>query len=159
GIPPEDALVCATLNPALWHGLSHLGAVAPGYQADLLVLGDLERFIPEIVLKAGRPIGEIPRAVVPDWVRQTGRIGALGPEVFRIPWSGGRARVIGLVPGQIVTDSLVEEPTVRGGVAVADAARDLAKIAVIERHLGTGRTGHGFVRGFGLRRGAIASTV
>jgi adenine deaminase len=159
GITPEDALVCATINPTLWHGLSHLGAVAPGYQADLLVLADLEQFVPDVVLKAGKLVGEIPRAEVPDWVRHTVRIGALGPEVFRIPWGGGRARVIGLVPGQIVTDSLVEEPTVRGGEAVADPARDLAKIAVIERHLGTGRTGLGFVRGFGLQRGAIASTV
>jgi adenine deaminase len=162
GIPPEDALVCATLNAASWHGLSHLGAVAPGYQADLLVLPDLERFMPSIVLKSGRPVAEIPRAEVPDWVRQTVRVGALGPEMFRIPWvsaGGGRARVIGLVPGQIVTDSLVEEPTVRAGEAIADATRDLAKIAVIERHLATGRIGLGFVRGFGLQRGALASTV
>src|SRR5689334_17901897 len=71
GIPPEDALACASLNPAVWHGLSHLGAVAPGYQADLLLLPDLERFVPEVVLKAGRPVGEIPRAEVPDWVRHT----------------------------------------------------------------------------------------
>jgi adenine deaminase len=159
GIPPEDALACATLNPATWHRLSHLGAVAPGYQADLLLLPDLERFVPETVLKSGRPVAEIPRAEVPDWVRQTVRVGALGPEMFRIPWSGGRARVIGIVPGQIVTESLVEEPTVRAGEAIADPARDLAKIAVIERHLATGRIGLGFVRGFGLQRGALASTV
>jgi adenine deaminase len=159
GIAAEDALVCATLNPAVWHGLPHLGAVAPGYQADILVLADLERFLPDVVLKAGRPVDEIPRAEVPDWVRHTVRIGALGPEMFRIPWQGGAARVIGLVPGQIVTESLVEMPTVRSGEAIADATRDLAKIAVIERHLGTGRTGLGFVRGFGLQRGAIASTV
>jgi adenine deaminase len=159
GIPPEDALICASLNPALWHGLSHLGAIAPGYQADVLVLPDLERFVPEVVLKSGRPVADIPRAEVPDWVRHTVRIGALGPEMFRIPWQGGRARVIGLVPGQIVTESLVEELTARAGEAVADPKRDLAKIAVIERHLGTGRTGLGFVRGFGLQRGALASTV
>jgi adenine deaminase len=161
GIPPEDALVCATLNAASWHGLSHLGAVAPGYQADLLLLPDLERFVPEVVLKSGRPVAEIPGAEVPDWVRQTVRVGALGPEMFRIPWGadGGRARVIGLVEGQIVTESLVEEPTVRAGEAAADAGRDLAKIAVIERHLATGRIGLGFVRGFGLQRGALASTV
>jgi adenine deaminase len=160
GIPPEDALVCATLNAAQWHGLTHLGAVAPGYQADLLLLPDLERFVPETVLKAGRPVAEIPRAEVPDWVRQTVRVGALGPEMFRIPWSGaGKARVIGLVEGQIVTRSLVEQPAVRAGEAVADPSRDLAKIAVIERHLATGRIGLGFVRGFGLKRGALASTV
>jgi adenine deaminase len=159
GIPPEDALVCATLNPALWHGLDQLGAVAPGYQADLLLLPDLERFVPETVLKAGRPVPEVERAPVPDWVRHTVRIGAFGPEMFRVPWNGGSARVIGIVPGQIVTDALVDEPVHRGGEAVADAARDLAKIAVIERHLGTGRVGLGFVRGFGLERGALASTV
>jgi adenine deaminase len=66
--------------------------------------------------------------------------------------------VIGLVPGQIVTDSLVEEPAAVDGEIVANAERDLGKIAVIERHLGTGRVGLGLVRGFGLRRGALAST-
>ncbi|HVU76001.1 MAG TPA: adenine deaminase [Gaiellaceae bacterium] len=159
GIPPEDALVCATLSPALWHGLHELGAVAPGYRADLLLLPDLERFVPETVLKNGRPVAEFPRAEVPDWVRHTVRIGAFGPEMFRVPWEGGEARVIGVIPGQIVTDSLVATPPTRAGEAVADPAQDLAKIAVVERHLGTGRAGLGFVRGFGLERGAIASTV
>src|SRR3954449_9382455 len=159
GIPPEDALVCATLSPAWWHGLSHLGAVAPGYQADLLLLPDLASFVPDTVLKSGRPAAEIPRAEVPDWVRHTVRIGAFGPEMFRMPWEGGSARVIGIVPGQIVTDALVDEPLHRAGEALADPGRDLAKIAVVERHLGTGRVGLGFVRGFGLQRGAIASTV
>ena len=159
GISPEDALVMASHNPAHYHGLEHLGAIAPGRQADLVLLGDVERFVPELVLKRGRSVEEIPRATVPDWVRHTVRIGALGPEVFRIAWSGGAARVIGLVPGQIITESLVDVPKHRGGEAVADPERDLAKIAVIERHLGTGRSGLGFVRGFGLRRGAIGSTL
>jgi adenine deaminase len=82
----------------------------------------------------------------------------VGAADFRIPWERGAARVIGLVPGQIVTEALVEEPLVHDGAAVADPERDLAKIAVIERHLGTGRVGLGLVRGFGLRRGAFAST-
>src|SRR4051794_32398802 len=159
GIPAEDALVCATLSPALWHGLTHVGAVAPGYRADVLVLPDLDRFLPATVLKGGRPVAEIPEAEVPDWVRHTVRIGAIGPEKFRVPWAGGEARVIGIVPGQIVTDSLVDVPPSRGGEALADPGRDLAKIAVVERHLGTGRVGLGFVRGFGLKRGALASTV
>jgi adenine deaminase len=159
GVAPEDALVMASHNAAHYHHLDHLGAIAPGRQADIVLLPDLERFVPELVLKRGRPVVDIPEATVPDWVRHTVRIGALGPEVFRIPWSGGAARVIGLVPGQIITESLVEEPTQRGGEAIADPERDLAKIAVIERHLGTGRTGLGFVRGFGLRRGALGSTL
>jgi adenine deaminase len=160
GIAPEDALVLASLNPALWHGLDHLGALAPGYQADVLVLPDLESFRPEVVLKRGRPVEEIARSEVPEWVKHTVRIGPVADERFRIAWPNeSKARVIGLVPDQVVTESLVEEPTVRDGEAVADPSRDLAKIAVIERHLGTGRVGLGFVRGFGLERGALGSTV
>jgi adenine deaminase len=159
GVAPEDALVMASHNAATWHGLDHLGAVAPGRQADLLVLDDLERFVPTVVLKNGRPVDAVPRPDVPEWVRHTVRVQPVTLNDFRIPWPGGRARVIGLVPGQIVTDSLLEEPTVVDGMAVADPGRDLAKIAVVERHLGSGRVGLGFVRGFGLRRGALASTV
>ncbi len=159
GVAAEDALVMATFNPATWHRLDHLGAVAPSYQADLLLLPDLEHFLPDVVLKAGRPVEEIPRPVVPDWVKRSVRIAPVGSNDFHLPWVGGKARVIGLVPGQIVTDSLVEEPTVVDGLAVADPERDLAKLAVVERHHGTGRIGLGFVRGFGLQRGAFASTV
>ncbi|HYY64562.1 MAG TPA: adenine deaminase [Gaiellaceae bacterium] len=160
GIGPEDALVLASLNTALWHGLSHLGALAPGYQADILVLPDLESFHPELVLKAGRELVEIARSEVPEWVKHTVRIDRVGPERFRIDWrDGAKARVIGLVRDQVVTESLVEEPTGRDGEAVADPARDLAKIAVVERHLGTGRIGLGFVRGLGLKAGALGSTV
>src|SRR3954447_6416149 len=160
GIAPEDALVLASLNPALWHGLDHLGALAPGYQADVLLLPNLESFRPELVLKRGRPVEEIARSEVPEWVKHTVRIGPIATEPFRIDWrEGAKARVIGLVPDQIVTEALVEPPTVRHGEAVADPARDLAKIAVVERHLGTGRIGLGFVHGFGLDRGALGSTV
>jgi adenine deaminase len=160
GIEPEDALVLASLNPALWHGLDQLGALAPGYQADVLVLPDLESFRPELVLKRGRPVEEISRSEVPEWVKHTVRIGAVAAERLRIQWRDeAKARVIGLVPDQVVTLSLIEAPTVRDGEAVADPERDLAKIAVAERHLGTGRIGLGFVKGFGLRRGALGSTV
>jgi adenine deaminase len=159
GIAPEDALVLASHNTATYHRLDHLGAVAPGRQADLLLLPDLERFVPDLVLKRGEPVAEIPSAPVPDWVKHTVRIGALGPEMFRIPWDQQHVRVIGLVPGQIITESLVDEPGHGRGEALADPERDLAKIAVIERHLGTGRIGLGFVRGFGLRRGALATTL
>jgi adenine deaminase len=160
GVAPEDALVMASLNPALWHGLRDFGSLAPGYQADVLVLPDLESFLPEKVLKAGREVGEIERPEVPEWVKHTVRIRPLSTNEFAIPWEGdGQARVIGIVPGQIVTKSLIEEPKVLNGRAVADPERDLLKIAVVERHLGTGRVGLGLVRGFGLQRGAMASTV
>jgi adenine deaminase len=160
GVAPEDALVMASLNAALWHGLRDFGALAPGYQADVLVLRDLESFIPETVLKAGHEVGEIGRPEVPEWVKHTVRVRPLATNDFAIPWeSDGQARVIGIVPDQIVTDALVEEPLVQNGRVLADPGRDLLKIAVIERHLGTGRVGLGLVRGFGLRSGAIASTV
>ena len=159
GIAPEDAVVLATINPATWHRLWHLGAIAPGYQADLLLLPDLERFEPELTLKAGRPVEEIPEPDVPEWVKHSVRNKPVSAADFQIPWDTGKARAIGLVPDQVVTESVEVEPTTVGGFAVADAGNDLAKIAVIERHLGTGRMGHGFVRGSGLQRGALASTV
>jgi adenine deaminase len=159
GIPVEDAVVAATLSPAVCHGLRHLGALAPGYQADLLVLDDLERFEPSVVVKRGRPVVDVPRSEVPDWVQHSVRIGPLGREAFQVPSDGGDIRVIGLVPEQIVTESLVMSPTIDRGHAVADPSRDLAKIAVVERHHATGRIGLGFVNRSGLRHGAIASTV
>jgi adenine deaminase len=159
GIAPEDAILMASLHPALWHGLTSQGAIAPGYQADLLVLPDLVSFAPELVLKRGRPIADTPEVAIPDWVRQSVRIRPVTPSDFEIPSDGAPIRAIGLVPDQVVTESLVREPSVAEGKAVADAGRDLAKIAVVERHLATGRVGHGFVFGSGLRRGALASTV
>jgi adenine deaminase len=148
GIAPEDAIVLATINPATWHRLWHLGGVAPGFQADLLLLPDLERFEPDVVLKRGRPADDIPRPDVPEWVKHSVRNRPVTAADFHVPWSGGKARVIGLVPDQVVTELLEEEPSA-----------DHAKIAVVERHLGTGRIGLGFVRGAGLQRGALASTV
>ena len=159
GIPPEDALLLASLHPAQWHGLDHLGAIAPGYQADLLLLPDLESFVPEIVLKRGGRLEPVVTPAVPDWVRQSVRIKPVLAADFEIAWAGGPARVIGLVEDQVVTHSLVEEPQSRNGRAVADAERGHAKIAVVERHLGTGRIGLGFVSGSGLQRGGLASTV
>jgi adenine deaminase len=83
----------------------------------------------------------------------------VGRADLRLRATGGPIRVIGVVPGQLLTEHLVLEPTVRDGVLVADRDRDLAKVAVVERHHATGRVGVGFVRGFGLRTGAFATTV
>jgi adenine deaminase len=159
GLRPEHALAMATLNPAAYHGLAHLGAVAPGRQADMLLLHDLDSFVPELVLKRGRPAGPVPPVAVPEWAKHTVLLGHVGPSDFAIPAAGPNVRAIGLVPGQITTSSLVVEASLSDGFAVADPARDLAKLALLERHLRTGRIGLGFVRGLGLRRGAIGSTV
>ena len=159
GVSPEDALLMASHHPALWHGLRRHGAIAPGYVADLLLLPDLVSFRPSTVLKRGRPIEDVPRVDIPDWVRQSVRVAPLAPDDFAVPWSGGSLRAIGLVEDQVVTESLEREPVLDGRQAVADAGADLAKIAVVERHLATGRVGLGFVAGSGLQRGALASSV
>jgi adenine deaminase len=92
-------------------------------------------------------------------VRNTVHLGPLSADSLAVPWNGGTARIIGLVPDQIITASLEDELTTADGHAVADPARDLAKIAVFERHLQTGRVAAGFVHGFGLERGAFGSSV
>jgi adenine deaminase len=158
GISPEDAVVMATINPAMYHRLWHLGAIAPGYQADILVLDDLKTFKPRMVLKRGAP----PRFVkleVPEWVRQTVNVAPVGASSFRIPAGPERIRVIRVIPSQLLTGSDSVEPCVRDDSLVADPGRDLVKIAVIERHHASGRIGLGFATNIGLRRGAFASTV
>ena len=159
GIEPADAILMASSHPAQWHGLAQHGAVAPGYVGDLLLLSDLVEFVPDVVLKRGRPIVEVPSTEVPEWVRQTVRLRPVTAASFAIPWSGGSVRAIGLVADQVVTESLIVEPSVVDGRIVSDPERDLVKLAVAERHLGTGRIGFGLVSGSGLREGALASTV
>ena len=165
GIPAEDVLLMATLHPARCHGLLDRGAIAPGLRADFCLLDDLQDFRPAAVYKDGAVVARAGRAEpfdkpeIPVWVRRTMRNAPVGLSDLRIPSTGAPVRVIEIIPGQLLTISRVERPTLRGGVAVADPARDLAKIAVIERHHATGRVGRGFVRGFGLRAGAFASTV
>jgi adenine deaminase len=156
GIAPEDALLMATLHPARAHRLHDRGAIAPGLRADLVLLEDLAGFRPAWVLKDGRPV-EFPHPPIPDRLRSTMRAAPLTG--FAIPAGPERVRVIEIVPGQLITHAREEPPTTRAGEIVADPERDLAKIAVVERHHATGRTGLGLVRGFGLRAGAFASTV
>jgi adenine deaminase len=163
GCPAVDAVVMGTLNAARYHRLYEHGAIAPGYVADVVAVPDLVSFRPIRVWKRGRLVARegtaigVPQVRPPDWMRGSVHVPELGAEAFAIP-GNGRVRVIGVEPGQIVTKALEDEPALRDGFAVADPGRDLAKMAVIERHKGTGRIGLGFVRGFGLRRGALAST-
>ena len=158
GISPEDAIVMATLNPANYHRLWTLGAIAPGYQADILVLDDLRTFNPRQVLKRGAA----PRFVkleVPEWVRQTVHLADVDASSFHVAAGPRRIRVIKVVPSQLLTGIELVEPTTRDGCIVADPKRDLVKIAVLERHHASGRVGLGFVTNVGLQRGAVASTV
>ena len=158
GIAPEDAVIMATINPATYHRLWNLGAIAPGYQADILVLDDLTSFMPREVLKKGAA----PRFVkleVPEWVRQTVHLAEVNSSTFTIAAGPRRIRVIRVIPTQLLTGTELVEPTTRDGCIVADPTRDLVKIAVLERHHASGRVGLGFATNIGLRRGAFASTV
>jgi adenine deaminase len=158
GISAEDALVMATINPALCHRLRRLGAIAPGYQADIVILDDLRSFRPREVLKHGAP----PRFVdveVPEWVRQTVSLAPVDASTFRVAAGPGRIRVMRVIPAQLLTGVEVVEPSTRDGCIVADPRRDLVKIAVLERHHASGRVGMGFATNVGLARGAFASTV
>jgi adenine deaminase len=164
GIDPLIAFRLGTLNTAEHYGLHDRGAIAPGRRADLVIFSDLAAPRAEIVFRGGVEVARDGR-LLDD--RSQPIAMTLPPTVhldpsrldFSIPAQGGRIRVIGAVPDQLLTENVVLDATVRDGRAVADPARDLLKMAVVERHHGTGRIGLGFVRGIGLREGAIASTV
>jgi len=158
GISPEDAVIMATINPANYHRLWRLGAIAPGYQADILVLDDLVTFKPRQVLKRGAP-PQVVKLDVPEWVRRTMNLAPLDAGSFRIPAGPAKVRVIRVIPAQLLTGADVVEPCVKDGSVVADPDRDLVKIAVVERHHATGRVGLGLATNVGLKRGAYASTV
>src|SRR5919202_561437 len=165
GIAPEDVLLMATLHPARSHGLRDAGAIAPGLRADLVVLEDLGSFAAALVIKDGAPVARegavapIERAAPPAWLTGTMHAAPLSAVDLALRDGSARVRVIEIQPGQLLTGAATEAPPRRDGLIVADPARDLAKIAVVERHHATGRVGKGFVTGFGLRRGAFASTV
>ena len=159
GIRPEDALTMASHNAAVHHGLRRLGAVAPGYQADLVLFDDLVGFRPRLVLKRGRRVEEIPAVAIPEWVRGSMNAAPVSAASFRVGGAAGAVRAIGVIPSQLLTAEERVEPARRGEELVADPGRDLVKIAVVERHHATGRVGIGFATHLGLRRGAFASTV
>ncbi len=163
GCPPPQAVTMGTLHAARYHRLAGHGAVAPGYLANVVAVPDLTSFRPVRVWSHGRAVAAdgqalpIERVQAPDWMRGSIHLGVVRPEDL-VAEANGRIRVIGVEPSQLTTTSLAVEPTVRDGRAVADPSRDLAKVAVLERHQGTGRIGLGFVAGFGLQRGALASS-
>ena len=164
GLDPLTAIQMATINTARYFGLAGLGAVAPGYRADLVVFDDPNDFRARRVFSEGRLVAEDgeyrgPRPAPPRPPGSGVRVDWDATSLAVAANPGARARVIQAMPGQIVTGQIVEELSVENGRAVADPGRDLLKIAVIERHRATGNVGVGFVRGFGLKRGAIASSV
>ena len=164
GLDPVTAVRIATLNPATYFNLQAHGAIAPGKRADLVILDALETVAVHHVYSNGRLAAEDGRVVSdlnPATAAPVPPAMHIDPRAIDLTLKaeGERVRVIEIVPEQIVTTAGTARTAVRDGLAVADPARDLLKIAVIERHRGTGRTGIGFVRGMGLARGALASSV
>jgi adenine deaminase len=165
GLDPLTALQMVTLNPAEYFRLSGRGAVAPGYRADLVVMENLEGFCVERVYKDGRlvclhgTISAFPRNSEEDLPSWPIRIPPLSAETFGIRKQGARARIIEVIPGQILTKERVEEVLSADGWVISDIHKDVLKLMVLERHKGTGRVGRGLVRGFGLKKGALASSV
>jgi len=163
GAPPEVAISAATIHTARAYGIPGLGALAPGYHADFLVLSDLKRMKIEevyvegkLVAEANRVVTDLPETPPPPASPIRVHLDRLS---FRIPAQGGRARTIRVIPEQVLTEEIRVQPKVAGGEVLADPERDILKIAVIERHRGTRNVGLGLVCGFGLREGALASTV
>ncbi len=165
GLIPLQAVIMATLNPAEYFRLQDRGAVAPGLRADLAVVNDLTDFRVDKVLKNGRLLVDqgrlLPESAWPDFPAPTLPFQVKIPPLmsFSPPATGESVKVIGLGPGQLLTDKLILPAPIRDGRLVTDPGRDLLKLAVVERHRGTGNLGLGLVKGFGLKKGALASTV
>ena len=174
GLDPIQAMQIASLNAAAYFGLKDLGAIAPGYRADIAVLDDLESLNVMKVIKDGKLVAEDGYLTArlestPAPKDTTMRTGPLDVGSFRIRSERIRSerirsepslvRVIGIIPDQIITKSLAIKPKTSKGLVVRDLDKDVLKMAVVERHMATGNVGLGLVKGFGLQAGAIATSV
>ncbi|MBU2575464.1 MAG: adenine deaminase [Elusimicrobia bacterium] len=165
GVDPIRAIQMATINTAEYFGIKNLGAIVPGYHADLVVFDDLKKLKISRVFKDGRLVarnGVIEPRVISEYkgkTRGTVNVRWIEHEDFALKAQGKYAKVINLIPNQIVTKASVEPVKQDGGYVSSDTERDVLKIAVIERHMASGRVALGLVKGFGLKKGAIASSV
>ena len=165
GLDPVRAIQMATINTAGYFRLEGLGAVAPGYLANLIVLDDLSELETNMVFYQGRLVAQEGKPLFPSYragaekLTDTVRIKPFTVEALRIAASGGSQPVIEVVPGQIITRRKVAKVKVVGGAVGADISRDILKLVVVERHRATGNIGLGLVSGFGLKRGALASSI
>ena len=168
GLDPVTAIQMVTLNPAECFGLRNLGAVAPGYQADFLLLDDLENISIHQVYKKGTCIVNQGKITGTSFEAPSSAPSASLPKIhtkevtldqLRIPLVSDTCNVIGIIPNSLVTQHLKETVTVENGCFVPSIENDQLLLAVIERHKATGNVGLGIVKGFQLKRGAIATTV
>lgn len=170
GLDPIDAIRMVTLNPAEYYGLKHLGGVSPGKFADLVVVDSLKDFDADLVMidgkivaKNGKYLQKVKEKLSNKSIMKTINLREIYPEDLTIKYFGEKGsvtvRVIGVVEHQIHTKELRHNLGVKDGKLVSDTEHDILKICVVERHKNSGRIGKGFVKGFGLKKGAIASSI
>ena len=166
GLDPIYALRMATINPARHYGFRDLGAIAPGYRADIVILKDLKDFKVTHVFKNGRIVwnsgGFKVRAkeiAVPSPIYNSINARPIDPKELNYRARGTFIDVIDIIPGEIINRRLRLRPRVIDKFVVADTERDILKVAVVDRHKYSGNIGIGFVKGIGLKNGAMASSV
>ncbi|WP_299842302.1 adenine deaminase [uncultured Paracoccus sp.] len=162
GVAPLVAYRAASLSAAEAFGLKDRGQIAPGKRADIVVLGDLAECRADLVIAGGRVVDDAAfaaRGTVAPVARHSVKPPAISAESFRYAGNRAETPVIGILPGKIITEHLTEDITPESGDKRPDPARDLARVTVIERHGRNGNIANGFVRGFGMTKGAIAATV
>ncbi|WP_454850308.1 adenine deaminase [Rhizobium binxianense] len=162
GCSPLAVYRAASISAARAFGLSDRGLVAPGWRADLVVLDSLESCRAEMVFSAGRRVGNalfITRRQVDPVGLDSVKARRVNAAHFTVPAAGNETPVIGVLPGRIITEHRRYRLPVRGNQTDVDLSNDIIKVAVIERHGKNGNHANGFVQGFGLKKGAIASTV
>ena len=165
GVPPIKAIQMASLNTAEYFKIQNLGAIAPGYKADFIVLPDLKTFKPDLVFKKGKLVAEagkltadITQNEIPA-VRGSVNVKWIKYEDFKIEAKSDLVKAIEVIPHQLITKSVKSKINVVDGFAESNLDTDTLKICVIERHRAGGNIGKGFVKGFNLKSGAMASTV
>ncbi|WP_299474155.1 adenine deaminase [uncultured Roseibium sp.] len=162
GVRPLDAYRSASWSAANAFGLADRGMIAPGKRADIVLLNDFEDCRVEQVISAGRLVNDelfATRGTVAPVGLQSVKLEAVSAADFNVPARNNDTSVIGVLPGKIITEHLVKRLPVAEGKSLVDLDQDVLKVAVVERHKGIGHVGRGFVHGFGMTRGAIASSV
>lgn len=164
GIDSIDAIRMATLNAANCYGLSHIGAIAPGKNADLFTFSDLNKIEPEVVYHKGKIVAKNGKALfdydcdIPNYLINTVKINEDSLS-FELKLRRTAVNVIGLIPKNITTKKLVRNVQISNDKFVHDSKVDILKLAVIERHHNTKNIGLGLVEGFGFKNGALAMTI